>query len=98
MFIIDSLLTGGVRFVLEQVAAAADAAADDEAVLRERLLDAHARLEQGTLTDDEFVGIERDVLARLREIRDRRDQDLNVAADDVEVTGIEATVVDGHDT
>jgi hypothetical protein len=37
--------------------------------LREQLLDAQMRLELGELTPAEFAGTERDLLARIREIR-----------------------------
>ena len=39
VFLLDSLLIGGLRFVLDKVAKAADAEMDDEARLRENLLD-----------------------------------------------------------
>jgi hypothetical protein len=69
MFILDSLLIGSLRFVLEQIAAAAEAEAQDETGLREQLLEAHTRLELGEISDAEFTLIERDILARIREIR-----------------------------
>ena len=80
MFILDSLLIGSLRFVLDKVVAAAEAEAQDDSALREQLLEAQMRLELGEITDEEFAAIERDVLAR-----DPRDQrtpagpDLDVA-------------------
>jgi hypothetical protein len=97
VFILDSLLTGGLRFILEQLAAAADAEADDETALRESLLDAHARLELGTLSEKEFVEIERDILARMREARSRRGQATDQDAGDLKIAGVEVVVGDGHD-
>jgi hypothetical protein len=97
VFILDSLLTGGLRFVLEQIAAAADAEADDETVLRERLLDAHAGLELGTLSEEEFAAIERDILARMREARTQRVEASDAEGGDVKVTGVEVVLEDGHD-
>ncbi len=44
---------------------------DDEKTLKEDLLAAQMRLELGEMSDEEFVETERDLLARLREIRDR---------------------------
>src|SRR4030095_3432322 len=69
MFILDSLLIGSLRFVLDKIVAAAEAELDDDTALREQLLEAQMRLELGEITDDEFAGIERDILARILEIQ-----------------------------
>jgi hypothetical protein len=45
VFILDSLLIGGLRFVLEKVSRAAEAELNDETVLREQLLEAQMRFE-----------------------------------------------------
>jgi hypothetical protein len=90
MFLLDSLLIGGLRFVLDKVATVADQQMNDETTLRERLLDAQMRLDLGELTDKEFAAVEEDVLARIREIRARQQE----AADDpdLKVTGVEISV------
>lgn len=72
MFLLDSMLVGGIRFVLDKVAEAAAAEADDEQVLREDLLAAQMRLELGELDQEAFAELEGDLLARLREIHARR--------------------------
>ena len=69
MFIIDSLLVGGIRFVLDKVASAVDAEMNDEGSLKEELLAAQMQLELGEMDEEEFVELERDILARLREVR-----------------------------
>ena len=69
MFILDSLLIGSLRFVLDKIVAAAEAESQDDSSLREQLLEAQMRLELGELTEDEFAGIERDIIARIREIK-----------------------------
>ena len=69
MFILDSLLIGSLRFVLDKVVAAAEAESQNDTSLREQLLEAQMRLELGELSDEEFAEIERDVLARIREIK-----------------------------
>jgi hypothetical protein len=69
MFILDTLLIGSLRFVLDKVAAAAEAELHDDTALREQLLEAQMRLELGEITDEEFAETERDVLARLRELK-----------------------------
>ena len=66
MFILDSLLIGGLRFVLDKIAVAADAEQDAEPALRQRLLEAQMQLELGEISEREFAEIERDIFARLR--------------------------------
>jgi hypothetical protein len=72
MIILDSLLAGGLRFVLDKIAAAADAEMNDEGALREELLAAQMQLELGEMGEEEFIRLERDLLARLREIREEQ--------------------------
>jgi hypothetical protein len=94
MFLLDSLLIGSLRFVLDKVVAAAEAESQDDTTLREELLEAQMRLELGELTEDEFVTIERDVLARIREIKGHQPGGFTIVSDDMRVTGVEATVAD----
>src|SRR5262245_14341323 len=92
MLIIDSLLISGVRFVLDKLAAAVDSELNDDTVLRERLLDAQMRLELGELSQEEFDGLEADIVARIREIKERqRGGETAISPKDMKVTGIEAT-------
>lgn len=93
MFILDSLLIGGLRFVLDKVAAAVDTELNDDTALREQLLAAQMRVELGEMTQAEFDALEMDILARLREIRERR-QGSDAAAlspADYKITGIDAS-------
>ena len=69
MFLIDSLLIDGLKFVMEKLLAVAEAELSDDSVLRERLLNAQMRLELGELSFEEFGEIERDVFERLRELK-----------------------------
>jgi hypothetical protein len=94
MFILDSLLVGSLQFVLDKVLAAAEAESQDDTALREQLLDAQMRLELGEIGETEFIEIERDVLARIREIKGAQQNAITLMSDDVRVTGIEATVAD----
>jgi hypothetical protein len=71
VIILDRLLIGGIKFVLDKVASAVDEEMNDEGRLREELLAAQMRYELGELSDDEFVELEADILDRLREIRER---------------------------
>jgi hypothetical protein len=69
MFILDSLLVGSLRFVLDKIVAAAEAESQDDSALREQLLEAQMQLELGEISEAEFAEVERDILARLRELR-----------------------------
>ena len=93
MFFLDSLLIGGLRFVLDKLVAVAEAELQDDTVLRERLLNAQMRLELGELTNEEFVEIERDVFDRIRELRGDRPTALSMASRNGKVS-VEASVAD----
>ena len=99
MFIVDSLLVGGLRFVLDKIAAAVDTEMNNDSALREQLLAAQMRVELGEISADEFNRLEADILARLREIRDRRGAGAaTFSPKDYIVTGVEATIEgDEHD-
>jgi hypothetical protein len=71
MIVVDSLLLGGLRFVLDKVATAVDAELNDEGRLREELLALQMRHELGEVGDAEYLTIERDLLARMRELREQ---------------------------
>jgi hypothetical protein len=93
MLIIDSLIISGVRFVLDKVAAAVETEMNDDSVLRERLLDAQMRVELGEMTEAEFDVFEADILARIREIKERQrgGESAVISPKDMKVTGIEAS-------
>lgn len=74
MIILDSLLVSGIRFVLDKVASAVEAEMNDEQSLKEELLAASMRVELGEMDEEEFARLERDILARLREIREEREE------------------------
>lgn len=98
MLIIDSLLISGLRFVLDKVAAAVDTELNDDTSLREQLLAAQMRLELGEMTQEEFDELEADIVARLREIRERRQGEgpARLSPQDYKITGIDATFEGGH--
>jgi gas vesicle protein GvpG len=91
MFILDSLLIGSLRFVLDKIVAAAEAEADVETALREQLLEAQMRLELGEISDEEFAIIERNVLARIREIKGTEQGPLTVARANM-VSGVDIDI------
>ena len=88
MFILDSLLVGSLRFVLDKIVAAAEAELDDDTSLRERLLEAQMQLELGEISEQAFAEIERDVLARIREIKRSQPGAFTMSPRD-KITGIE---------
>ena len=93
MLIIDSLIIGGLRFVLDKIAAAVDTEMNDENRLREELLAAQMRLELGEITDADFEAIESAIVARIRDIKaqQRGGEAAVIARGEMKVTGIEAT-------
>jgi len=93
MFILDSLLIGGLRFVLDKLAVAVDTELNDDTALREQLLAAEMRLELDELTQEEFGRLEADILVRLRDVRARRQggEAASLSPSSCSVTGIEAS-------
>jgi len=73
MFLLDSLMIAGIRWTLETVVSAAEAELNDDTALREQLLEAEMQRELGAIDESAFRAIEADLLARIREIRERRD-------------------------
>jgi hypothetical protein len=73
MFLLDSLMLSGLRWVMDTVRTAAEAEMNDDTALREQLLDAEMRREMGEISDQEFEDFEADILARIREIKERRE-------------------------
>ena len=71
MMIIDRLLVGGIRFVLDKVARAVDAElpGDEAEGLRRERLDAQMRLELGELDEDAYMETEGMIVKRIEELR-----------------------------
>jgi Gas vesicle protein G len=91
VFLLDSLLIGGLRFVLDKVATVVDNELNDDTSLREQLLAAQMRVELGEMSEEDFEEFEADILARLREIRERQQGAATESTEDLKVTGVEAT-------
>jgi outer membrane PBP1 activator LpoA protein len=95
MIILDTLLWGGLRFVLNRITEAVEAELNDEERLREELLAAQMRVELGEMTEAQFADLERVVLQRLREIREERKRQAEADAEEageLKVTGVDASV------
>jgi hypothetical protein len=95
MFLLDSLLIDGLKFVMDKLVQVVDAELNDDTVLRERLLNAQLRLEDGELSMEEFSEIEQDVFARLRELKGGHTA-LSMRSDEGSVS-VEASVADEVD-
>jgi len=77
MLLIDDLLLSpisGFKFILRTLARAAEEEYTDDAPIKERLLELQSLLEDGSITEEEYVEQEHAVLAQLREIQNRRMQ------------------------
>jgi Gas vesicle protein G len=93
VIVLDTLLIGGIRFVLGKIAAAVEAEMDDDSRLREELLAAQMRLELGEIDEATYAEQERELLARINEVRARRTGGAAAGGGAFRVTGIEATIV-----
>jgi hypothetical protein len=96
MFILDSLLIDGLEFVFDKIRVAADAEQDDEAHLREALLEGQTRLESGDLSEEAYATLERDILERLGAARRRRQVQPETASGS-RVTGVDVQITGDDD-
>jgi hypothetical protein len=71
----------GVRYCIEKVVEYAEHEFNDEEPVREQLLELQIELEEGRVTEDEYAEREAVILARLREIRERRREQAREAAE-----------------
>jgi hypothetical protein len=95
LFILDTLLIGSLRFVLDKVVAAAEAEMQDDSALREQLLEAQMQLELGEISDEEFAETERDILARIREIKGQQAGAITMSPRD-KITGVDIESFDSE--
>jgi cytochrome c-type biogenesis protein CcmH/NrfG len=90
MLLIDDLLLSpisGFKFILRTLARAAEEQYTDDAPIKERLLELQTELEDGTITEDEYVVQERAVLAELRAIQQRRMEMAGITPEEAERMG-----------
>jgi hypothetical protein len=66
-------MIAGIRWALETTLTAAEAEMNDDTALREQLLAAEMSREIGEISDEDFAEIEADLLARIRQIKERRE-------------------------
>ena len=84
------MLTEFIGWVLNTLTTAAEAEMNDDTALREQLLDAEMRREMGEISDEEFQEIEAELLARMREIKQRREGGsgpISMGGEPIETTG-----------
>jgi len=93
VFILDTLLIGSLRFVLDKVVAAVEAEMQDDTPLREQLLEAEMQLELGEISDEEFKETERDILARIRDIKGRQQGAITMSSKD-KISGVDIDTFD----
>lgn len=68
-----SLPMGGLRFVLNQIVTMAERELYDEDRIREELLLLQLRLEEGEVTEDDYLVQEAEIITRLRAARAYRE-------------------------
>ena len=91
MFILDTILIGGLRFVFDKIATAVDTELNDDTHLREQLLAAQMRLELDEISQAEYDALEADIHDRLRAIRTRQQGTAAFPPGEYKITGIDAT-------
>lgn len=91
MIILDTLLVGGIKFVLGKLIAAVETEMNDDSAFREELLAAQMKLELGEISDEEFAETEKQLLDAIREVRERR-TGAQEDPGELKITGIEATL------
>jgi cytochrome c-type biogenesis protein CcmH/NrfG len=90
MLLIDDLLLSpisGFQFILRTLARAAEEEYTDDAPIKDRLLELQTELEEGAISEEEYVEQEREVLTQLREIQNRRMQMAGITPEDAERLG-----------
>lgn len=69
-----TLPISGFKFILNQLVEMAERELLDEDRIREDLLRLQLRLEEGEITEDEYLPLEADIMARLRAAREYRER------------------------
>jgi hypothetical protein len=69
MFILDTLLIGGIKFTLDKIATVVDQELDNPEHLHQQLMEAQMDFEEGRIDQAAFAEIEADVLQRIRELK-----------------------------
>jgi hypothetical protein len=84
----------GIKFVFQQVADLADQELNDEATVNDQLLLLHVQLEEGAIDEDEFAEREAELIARLREIKQRKRAEAEAVPPEAEVGAPRRVIVE----
>jgi hypothetical protein len=90
MLLIDDLLLSpitGFKFILRTLARAAEEEYTDDAPIKERLLELQTLLDEGSISEEEYVEQEREILAVLRKNQNNRMQMAGMTPEDAERVG-----------
>ena len=96
MFLVDELLmlpVTGFKSILRTLAKVAEEQYTDDAPLKERLLHLQVELEEGTITEDQYIEKEAQILRELREIQNRKREMAGLPPE--EATGLSGKVKEG---
>jgi Gas vesicle protein G len=80
-----TLPMNGMKFIFQQVADLADQELYDPSLVHEQLMLLQVQLEEGDIDEDEYVERESELMARLREIKQRQQERRASAAQDIPV-------------
>ena len=94
MFILDSLLIGGIKFALDKVATVGDQEMNNPETYHQRLMEAQMDLEEGRIDEATFAQIEEDALARIRELK--QNEEIGGIADADSFDDIQVEIHDEH--
>src|ERR1700759_326719 len=89
MLLIDDLLfapLSGFKFIMRTLIKTAQEEWTNDAPLKEELLHLQIRLENGEITEDEYVVLEREILVRLREVQRHK----------MELAGVDPDTMEGE--
>lgn len=89
-----TLPVAGMKFVFQQIADQADQELNDEGTLRDQLLLLQVQLEEGDIDEDEFVEREAELLARMREIKERQRAEAEAMPVEANVEAVRRVVVE----
>jgi len=87
-----TLPLAGMKFVFDQIAELADHELNDESFLRDQLLLLQVQLEDGDISEEDFAEREAEVLARMRELKERQRSEARAEADAESELPVEANV------
>jgi cytochrome c-type biogenesis protein CcmH/NrfG len=96
MLLLDDLLAlpiTGFKAILRTLAKVAEEQYTDDAPIKEQLLHLQVELEEGTITEDEYIKREAEILRELREIKNRKREMAGLPPE--EATGFTGKVKEG---